>query len=356
MRLYTAILLLLAPCSSFAQVVFNGGVNVATQFGTKVSVHATGDLLNASSTEFENSNMQIILAGSDQQVQGTFDISRLELMGSGEKLLTGYLHVRDELAFTEGILKISASGKLLFSGYAENITANDNSFVLGPLYQRGGGVRFYPIGTESGYAPVIFTSVQEQEDEIGVLAIDGAPPITANNPKINRVLTKNHWQIIATDISTLGSSVKLPRPDPAELNTDEQAIVIEDRSGIAHSLGAVFSDEFVVSADVVTSNIVALATTTELSLTIKQLLTPFGSSGENDDLHIVNLQAFDHNKVMLFDRYGVLLKTWTNYTNGSNPEFFKTLSPGHYIVVVEYGTDESEVMTKSGMITVLRGK
>ena len=76
----------------------------------------------------------------------------------------------------------------------------------------------------------------------------------------------------------------------------------------------------------------------------------------NDKLQIVNVDYVVGNKVTLLDRWGVVVKEWTNYRNDDNFDF-SSLSPGNYICVMEYQLTPSSPKAKlSQMVSILKAK
>jgi hypothetical protein len=114
-------------------------------------------------------------------------------------------------------------------------------------------------------------------------------------------------------------------------------------------------DTQVTSLDGVTNPIIAIGSIREITLKVRDLITPFLLDGENDKLYIEQIDAFDFNTVTLLDRWGVVVKRWEKYTNEVQYDFSQ-LGPGNYIVIVEYGSlAEGATMQKvSQMVTVLK--
>jgi hypothetical protein len=351
----------LLPLTCAAQFVVSGNVQFGAIPGSRVTISTAGDVINESDFTFEVANLKLSLIGSTQTVEGNFVLDHLVVNGQAISLF-GNVGVTSALDFISGKITVPATSNFSYRGpsatlIVDQTVPNDDAYVSGAFYQQGGGERLYPVGTESNYAPLQFTDLQETAEPVGVEAIPGAPNLHIDNPTITKILSTFHWQILISNPANINSPVRLPLPLEGEIDVDnETAIVVQDVNGSVQSLGSHASDLNLISERNVTSTIVAMAATTEIDITIHELITPHGSFDKNDELEISNLQAFTYNKVMFLDRYGVLLKEWENYAKGREKDFFKKLSPGNFIVIVEYGDSKAGTRRKSQMITVLRTK
>jgi hypothetical protein len=100
----------------------------------------------------------------------------------------------------------------------------------------------------------------------------------------------------------------------------------------------------------------------KLKIQINDLITPFNLDGINDHFKIENIHLTLTNKVILLDRYGVVLKEWINFINyddpnNVNPGDFNIddLTVGSYLCILQYQlTNEAPVQEMTQVITVLR--
>jgi surface protein len=152
------------------------------------------------------------------------------------------------------------------------------------------------------------------------------------------------------------------------LSTSPVAILA---SGLGTSTDIIFSSRG-IDLTLTTSNGAGLTNATSSSfdvyddtegivVTIRSFITPNTADDQNNVLFIENIEYFPENTVKLIDRWGVPVKSWTNFTNysSSSPEQadfdFTTLGIGSYICNVEYKDPESgNKKSKSQMITVLK--
>ena len=320
-----------------------------------ISVSTSGNVTNAADYKFDDTQLYLDLSGNDQQINGEWTTFALRLSGGNEKFLNGKMTVTNAFVFGEGKFVVNDGASLVYTGAVENATsANASSYIIGQMTQRGGGPKFYPIGTETRYAYIEFFDIDEDFENITVEAFDGFG-MTTSDPSL-RILD-GYWNIEITDPSKINSEVIVP-VIPELLAAGEDAVVIQSDGGFATNLGSIpGSDQTqVISASPVTSTVVGVGATTEIDITIHELITPYGSPGVFDQLKIHNLPGFAYNKVTLLDRYGVPLKEWEDYSNDMSTDFFKTLSPGNYICIVEYGASKGNVRKKSQMVTVLKSR
>jgi hypothetical protein len=359
MKAHTLMLFILAPWYCMGQMVISQPTKIAATNSAQMTVSLSGNFLNQTSYTFEALHLTLSLVGDGQTIQGNVTPDSL-LLNGGAVSIGGNLTVTSSIEFNSGIATVQSPFIFLYTGTGAGITVDEtpgDSYVDGIFYQKGSGDRKFPVGTSVNYAPLEFADLDEGEEPVGVQAHDGLPGgMIEDDVKITKILPTNYWEIFISDPAKINSQVRLPLPLPGEILEGEQAIVVQQVDGRAVSLGTYPSESFVISAGNVTSNIIALAATTEVDITIHELITPHGSFEKNDELEISNIEAFAYNKVIFLDRYGVSLKQWENYTKGTDKDFFKKLGPGNYIVIVEYGESRDSTQRKSQMVTVLRTK
>jgi hypothetical protein len=165
-----------------------------------------------------------------------------------------------------------------------------------------------------------------------------------------------YWEI-TTDMSQIDSRIGL------SLNGLEAFTSLDGGTAVAQGLSTGIlatnlgssseSVDGVVSNSKITAPIVTIAKESRVVLKIHDLITPFGSAGENDKLFIENIHRFDFNTVTLLDRWGVQVAVWNNFSNDTNYDFSK-LGPGNYICIVQYGRAGGETKVEQQMITVLK--
>ncbi|HYG02791.1 MAG TPA: hypothetical protein VD927_10120 [Chryseosolibacter sp.] len=357
LRLLFVISSALLTCAHAQFVVSENAVMTAAN-NPIVSVSTPGTVINNSDYRFDNVRfyLNLTVTDSDQTVSGNWSLFNLQISGGGETSLSDTMEVTNSFTFMEGTLKVNDKASLVYSGSADNAkSANELSYVIGPVTQRGPGPKFYPIGTEMAFAWIEFLDIEESIEDVTVEAFDDVG-MTTTDPSL-RIL-QGYWNIEISDPSKINSQVRLPLPLTETLGDDEDAVVLQTDNQLAINLGSIPGSNLseVISASPVTSKVVAVGATTEIDITIHELITPHGSPDVFDQLEIHNLTGFAYNKVTLLDRYGVPLKEWEDYAASDHSDFFKTLSPGNYICIVEYGASKENVRKKSQMVTVLKSR
>jgi hypothetical protein len=295
---------------------------------------------------------------ADIIISGDLLVTQLHLNNAGNVSVSNALTVSESIAFTNGKLRPVGSGKILFTGSGESVTGGGStSFVAGKFYQSGGGARFFPIGTADFYAPVSFDNI-ETPDEVGIAVVNSDPQLTipATQSDIKSIFTAHYWTVESA--SPVNSRVNVDISRISLPTSDLSYAVVESTgpSGEANNLGFVSQgDTQITSRQPLTGALIAIGFVNEIVVLVRDLITPFSSPGDNDKLTIEKIESFDHNTVTLLDRWGVVVKSWKDYSNDIDYDF-SLLSPGNYIVVVEYGnaTEGSHMQKVSQMVTVLK--
>jgi hypothetical protein len=338
----------------YSQVVIRAGTEFGAENNSEIVMQVTGDLVNNTPFDFSTTKLYINLLGADQIISGDWSANGLRLGNTGNKRVNNNLTVTNAMDFTNGVLIPSATAKILYTGHSDNITAdlNGSSYVKGIFYQAGRGRRNYPIGTASAFSFLSLLDVQT-ENEIGVEVFDTNPGLI---PDVGLDFTgiSRYWKITTTDPAQLNSLVQVSLNGitiPAgKAPTVVQASALNSP---ATNLGTSSTDIGVTSGIVVTAPIISIGATTDIAVKVRDLITPFGSTGINDGLYIENIEHFKFNTVTLLDRWGVVVKRWTDFRNNVSFDFNK-LSPGNYVCIVEYGNDADTKMKISQMVTVLK--
>lgn len=350
-------LFILLCCTVRAQILIGASTQMATGDNTLIIVGAAGNLINNSTVDFSKTNLNIGFRGTE--IIGDWSVKRFRFNSAGRATLRGTLTVTEGMEFISGIFQ-PLSGKLLFAGDGKNLLphATGESYVDGMFHQAGNGNRQFPIGTTTAYAPVRLVNVQTT-NEIGVQAFDGNPQLIPETESgIVEISPLRYWQINTTDPSAINSliNVSLNGVPPY---ADGSPVVVEgnQRSGLALNLGlSSRNDTNITSAQVLTGTIIGIGKQNEVVVRIHDLITPFTPDQINDGLYIENIDQFEFKKITLLDRWGVVVAQWGDEFSNAMAYDFSTLSPGNYICIAEFGSDEGTAQKISQMITVLKTK
>lgn len=351
MRVLYILLSSIMPFTITAQLTIASGsvVKISGQLSMKGAIEN-----NSAQADF--SAAHLFLTGTNQMLTSTSPVilQGLTIEGGGTKTATGEWTVTRDLLFTQGIYS-PGSGKLTYSG-ATTLGDNPNSFVNGTLFQRGTGIRFYPIGIGSTYIPMRFNDIQDAVVEVGVTAFTSGANL-ALPPDITDLANNRHWEIVVNGGSMPASSASLYIPGSSVEGLQPLVVVEADNASgaMAINMGGGVIDPYVTSFSPITKPILTIGIGEKVDIQILDLITPYNGDNTNDKLQIINVDYATQNKVTLLDRWGVVVKEWVDYRNGDSFDF-STLSPGNYICVLEYQLTPSSPREKlSQMVSILKG-
>lgn len=358
-RLLFIFISLVSTATVLAQTTIRSGSEVKM----KGLVSTKGPITN-NSDKTDLSEVQLSLTGANQTLNTSAPrtLQSLTVEGGGTKTTQGEWTVSKDLIFTQGVLT-PATGKLLYTG-STTLKGSTTSFVNGVLYQRGTGVRFFPIGVGSTYMPMSLNNIEDGNAEIGVTGFTSGTNL--NLPAdITALATNRYWQLAVSggNLRATGASLYVPG---SSIDASQKLVVVEadDANGAtAINLGGGVTDDFVTSFSPVTKPVLTIGIVEKVNMRIMDLITPFNSDNINDKLKIVNIEYSYENKVTLLDRWGVPVREWKNFRNYDDPTNpttdtfdFTKLSPGNYICVLEYTLSADAPKEKlNQMISVLKG-
>ncbi len=338
-------------------------INSGSEMRVKGLITTKGSLSNGSdNTDFREA--QLILTGSNQTLttRSPSTLQSITVEGGGIKTTQGEFTVSNALTFTSGIVT-PATGKLLYTG-STALRGNESSFVNGTLYQRGTGVRFFPLGVGSTYMPMSLNNIEDGNAEIGVTGFTTGANLTLP-ADLTSIASNRYWQVDVSGGSLRASSASLYVPG-SSIDASQKLVVVEadaTNEATAINLGGGVTDDFVTSFSPATKPILTIGIGEKVDMRIMDLITPFNIDNVNDKLKILNIEYTYENKVTLLDRWGVPVKEWNNFRNyddSNNPNSdgydFSRLSPGNYICVLEYKLSADAPQEKvNQMISVLKG-
>jgi hypothetical protein len=359
-QMKTMKIIVIALCFPFitkAQIVIGATAVLAASGNPDITIQSTGPITNNAPFDFSTTNLRIGLSGSAQKITGNFVLNTLALNGTGDKTLKGNLTITNQIIFEEGKLLVPATEKILFTGPSDGITLSEltnTSYVEGIFYNAGESPKKFPIGIDNLFAPAVLTG--EASGEVGMKVNSGSSQLIIDNVELINIDTDRYWEI-TTDVTQIDSRVGLSLNGlDAFISTEGGVTVAQGASTgvLAENLGSASqTTDGVTSNSKVSGPILAIAKETNVVLKIHDMITPFGSPGENDKLYIENIHRFDFNTVTLLDRWGVQVAIWNNYTNDINYDFNK-LGPGNYICIVQYGNLDGSTKVEQQMVTVLK--
>lgn len=351
---------------TYAQVVTTSSSQLSVLAGSEVAIKTSGNVSIAQDLTIAKVDLE--LAGAAQTISENLILRKLALTGSGNKTISKNLTITESINFLSGILKPSASAKILYSGTFDGITGgNDNSFVDGFFYNQSTGVQLFAIGASGlGYAPATILTGNDQ-NEVGIKVVNQSPNfIAATDSDVKKLDNTHYWEVDAPTITDIASRVTLSlKGVDATLAFDKGlslVIVQADNTGeIVDGLGSSsYDNTSVTSQRTFTKALLGVGASEEVIVSVIDIITP-KLDQHNDFLKVLNIEKFDIRKVKLLDRYGLSIKEWSDFTNyddlntpNQDGYDFNKLSSGNYICVVEYGNENSEMRSVQQMVSIIK--
>lgn len=341
----------------FAQTIVSSNAVVKV----KGDLSLRGLLTNSSAlADFTESNIHLTGTNQTLNTSSPLAVQDLIIEGGGDKTFRGDWTITRNFVFTRGVAV--PAGKILYTG-VNSLSGSATSFVNGALFQRGSGTRFFPIGVGGNYAPLSLNNVSDANADIKAEVFASAANLLLPED-LSAVASNRYWQLSAINGSFNATSASLFVPG-SSIDAAAALVVVQadnDNGATAVNLGGGVSGDFVTSFSSVNKPILTLGVAEKVSIQIRDLITPFNDDNINDFLKIVNIEFAFSSKVSLLDRWGVVVKEWSdfkNYDDPLNPNAdgfdFSRLSPGNYICVLEYKLSADAPVEKiSQMVTVLK--
>ncbi len=185
-RLYF-LLTLTMPVLANAQVVVNKGVLFV---GSDSKVHVKGDVLNKDKiTNQGNISLtgawdnrrtyiapkgNITLAGTSNQLfaHNNQVVDYLTINNAAGVTITDHVNIQSTLTLQQGIVAVEPDKKMVVLENARVEGGANDAFISGTLYHRGIGDKFYPVGKNTLYAPVMLTNIQGDQPVTGIEFFD----------------------------------------------------------------------------------------------------------------------------------------------------------------------------------------
>ena len=358
-RVIAILAFMIASLHTHAQTTIRSG----SELKVKGEISAAGSITNNSDkTNFTEAQLRLTGTNQTLTTSSPLSLQNLVVEGGGVKTMQGEWTISNNLTFTKGLLA-PGTGKLLYTG-STTLSGNTTSFVNGTLNQRGTGVRFFPLGAGSAYMPMALGNVKDGTVEISVKGFATGATLTLP-ADVSAIPSNRYWQISTNGGAFQGSLVSLYVPG-ASIDASQRLVVVQAdnaNGATAINMGGGVTDDFVTSFSIVNKPIVTLGISEKTDFRIHDMITPFNSDNINDRLKILNVEFTFSNKVILLDRWGVVVKQWNDFRNYDDPKNpntdnfdFGKLGPGNYICVLEYQlTADAPTEKMSQMITVLKG-
>ncbi len=350
---------------SYAQVVSTLSSQLSTTPGALISIKTTGNVSIAQNLTLANVDLE--LNGATQNISENLVVRKLTLAGSGIKTVSKNLTITDNIDFVLGILKASVAGTILYTGLSSGIKeGNDNAYVDGFFFNQSNDAQLFPIGAAGlGYAPATLLKGNSQR-QVGIQVVNQSPNfVIAIDSDVKKLDNTHYWEIKAPNITDIASQIMLSLKgvDPTlALDKELSLSVVQANStgDVVDGIGGSSNNASITSKKEFTKPLLGIGASEAVVVSVIDIITP-KLDQHNDFLKILNIEKFDIRKVRFLDRYGFVIKEWSNFKNydaavdpNEDGYDFDTLSSGSYICVVEYGNSEAEMKSIQQMVSVIK--
>jgi len=142
---------------------FNNNGNIK-QSGTLV---LGGDLSNLQN--FDASEALIILNGENQKIQSNkLSVQNLIINNGHIKTIEGEVEITNVLQLNDGKVMVNQDDGQITLENGVAVYANENSYVIGNIFHRGIGDKFFPVGDQNTYAPVTLYDLEGESPTVGI--------------------------------------------------------------------------------------------------------------------------------------------------------------------------------------------
>lgn len=363
-RVYTCIAFSVACSFGYAQSFYNNGIPVVISANTTLSVK---DSLVNRGVLTNNGNMviggvwyntgvynagegQITFNSEDTSVPQIINhnnqsFSKLIISGGGLKRILADITVEESLTLTDGIITAENNSKIVFAPNAIITGGSDQAHITAPVVQEGNGDKLFPIGNGSQYLPVTLTDIGGSNTVVGIMLTEPSTPQTfSKNASLTQVSGKRYWTIDVETGSLEGAKIILPY-------AGDEGFQVSDKTGVAFASsvtetfqslgrGQASTASLIQSSSSPNSGVITLALLAE-GIVVFNAISPSGSEGQNDYVHIDNIGPDDLFSV--YNRWGDVVFEVKGYENDNPQKRFngtsnvggkKDLAAGTYFYVI----------------------
>lgn len=197
-----------------------------------------GDWTNNASYNLDTGTF--ILNGINPQLinHNNQNMYTLKVDGAGEKTLEGDLGVTGKFELINGLITPTENFMLTIQDGAEVTEGNDHSYVNGMLYHIGLGDKFFPIGKNNHYRPVILFDVEGSIPTVGFEVFEPNPG--PQYPKtLQTVSETRYWKKTIQAGTFDGARINLWIREDENIGDITLAVITEttEPGGVFKSLG-----------------------------------------------------------------------------------------------------------------------
>lgn len=287
--------------------------------------------------------------------------SKLVISGGGLKRILADITVEGSLTLTDGIITAENDSKIVFAPTAVISGGSDQAHISATVVQQGSGDKLFPVGNGTQYLPVTLTEITGNNTTVGITLTEPSTPQNfSKNASLTQVSGKRYWTIDVEAGSLEGAKIVLPY-------AGDEGFQLSDKTGIAFAnsttetfqslgRGTASTSNLIYSNSSPNSGVVTLALLAE-GIVVFNAISPSGSEGQNDYIHIDNMDPED--VISVYNRWGDAVFEMKGYQNDdpskrfngvSNVKGNKELPSGTYFYVIRRKQGE----TINGYISLRR--
>ncbi len=242
-------------------------------------------------------------------------IATLKITQGSSVRLTSNLAIENTLILDKGIITPALNTLLVLLEQAKITGGSPEAFVNGAMYHTGLGEKFYPIGKEGQYTPLMLAQIKGENPVVG---IEFFPRANLTNRSENiEFLSNSFWKQTVLSGKYNGSVVTLNIPTQSiNFIEDEERLIItagNESKGTFHNLGKSSyqrHEKYVSITSYLASNHTYLALG-NLLIDTKKLYIPNAFSLHASNPEDAAIKVYG-NEVAAEEFYFVILDTWGN--------------------------------------------
>lgn len=309
----------------------------------------------------------IVLSGNNQSINNNDQpVNNLQIYGGGTKSLGGKLIVTNSIQLGSGIFHVGMRDTLLVRSAASIEGGSPSSYIDGALTIEGTGFKYFPVGRDGSYNPVVLTDVRGVNTVIQVASYERLQKITTSSSNVD-VDRSVYWRLKRIKGSFDGSPVGAPdRFDDTEtfrvvfVTADE----IEDEFEVVHSDGVEIHNgtTFIISERPLNDSFFAMGETPNVPIVPGYLSTTMSPNASNPDNRLVKFFGpdikSDNFRLQVVNRFGNVVFESSSLDDmsieGWNGQFSGQLLPaGAYPYKLSYEDRSGKEKNVSGFITIV---
>ncbi len=254
--------------------------------------------------------------------------SKLVISGGGLKRILADLTVEGSLTLTDGVITAENDSKIVFAPTAVISGGSNQSHINATVVQQGSGNKIFPLGNGTQYIPVTIESVSGAGTVVALTMTEPSTTLSLQkNASLTQISNKRYWTVDVESGSLNGATIVLPY-------MGDEGFQATGKTGVAFASsvtdvfqglgrGASSSADRIYSNGALGTGVVTLGVLAE-GIVVFNVLSPGGTVGENDYIHIDNMT--DDDLFSVYNRWGDLVFEVKGYDNANTEKRFNGIS------------------------------